>query len=196
MRRVLAISKATFAIRRISVSVVNHRVDSDPLAVLDPDAAGLAEVGVPQKFPDDEEIDPPDDGGLEGRGVDQVLKDDDRTEVRVEAETGSQAEETPLRPDAVIEGFPFRTPHGAQENGVARKRQFHHLVGKGGAETVVGGAADETFLHLETDAGPLGHDAEDLHRLPDDLGPDAVAGEDRDAIFFHFAIPPDCLRDK
>ena len=99
------------------------------------------------------QIDPPDDLGLEGRGVHQVLEDDDRTEVRVEAQTRPEAEEPPLRPDAVIEGLPFRAAHGAQENRVARKRQLHRRLGKGGAEAVVSAAPDGALLHLEPGAG-------------------------------------------
>jgi hypothetical protein len=78
--------------------------------------------------------------------------------------------------------------HRTEENGVARQRQLHHLVGQGGAAAVVGGAADETLFHHEPDAGAFGHNAEDLQGLFDNLRPDPVAGEDRDAILPHFAF--------
>ena len=167
---------------------IDHGVDPDPLAVLDPDAAGLAEIGVAQEFTDDHEIDPPDDLRLERRGVDQILEDDDRPEVGVEAEPRAEAEEAPLRPEAVVERFPFRAAHGAQEYGVARHGHLQDILGQRGAEPVVGRPADQPLLHLEPDAGACGHDVEDLPRLPHDLRPDPVAGEDRYAIFLHFAL--------
>ena len=92
---------------------------------------------------------------LEGRGVDQILEDDDRTEVRVETEPRTQSEETPLRPDAVIEGFPLRTADGAQQDGVARLREFHDLIGKGGSVAVVSGAADQAPLPSRNGRRPV-----------------------------------------
>ncbi len=127
--------------------------------------------------------------GLSGEASIRSSKTTTGRRLAIEAEPRPEAEETPLRPEAVIEGLPFRPAHGAQQDGVARRGHLHDGFGQGGAETVVGRAADEPLFHLEPDAGAFGHDVEDLLRLPHDLRPDPVAGENRDAIFFHFALP-------
>ena len=75
-----------------------------------------------------------------------------------------------------IGAVPLRAADGSQEDGVGLAAVFEDLVGEGRAQLVDRRAADRALDELE-----LADRAQQLAGGPDDLGSDAVAGEDDDA---------------
>ena len=74
-------------------------------------------------------------------------------------------------------GVPHRRPDGPEENGVVAPQFFEHLVGQDAAVPQVAGGPQVELGGLELDPGRRHH----LERLGADLGPDAVAPDDRDS---------------
>ena len=134
-----------------------------PLAQ-EPALAGVGPLGV---LPDDDEVGPFGDRSRDaGEG----------TEVHVQVEREAQAEqEATLESARRHRRVPHRRPDGAEENGVVAPQLFEHLVGQDRPVPQVAGGPQVEVGGLELDTGRRHH----LERLGADLGPDAVAADDR-----------------
>src|SRR5690606_10723348 len=162
------------------VLVVDEGVEAEALAVADVAALGMAEVDAAGQLTDEEQVDVLGALGLEGRGVLEAGDHLDGADVREEAEVLAHAEQALLGAHRGAGVVPLGAADGAEEDGVRALEGAQGLLRQRGARLVDGDAADELLVVLEGVAELLGDRVEDLARGADDLGADAVAGEEGD----------------
>ena len=100
-------------------------------------------------------------------------------QVREEAELAANAEDALLRAHLPRQRVVFRAADGAQQHRIGRARQRERRGGQWRLCSVVTRAADRRRFRLDRQSVALQH-AHDLLRLGDDLGADAVTGENGD----------------
>ena len=159
---------------------IAHGVEALALAgVGRSDAARLAEVDVAGQLAQDQEVEAGDDLGPQGRGAGKLGVDRGRTEVREEPELLAQPQERLFRALRPGQLFVLRPADSAEQDRAGAPGERERCLRQRVAGGVVGRAADRRLGELERET-VAGKCAQHPHRLRDDLGADAVAGENRD----------------
>src|SRR5262245_31821765 len=164
---------------------VDERVDRFALGRAPAPLARLAEVDAAGELAHHDQVDPVEHLGAERRRPHQCRDDPERTQVGVDPEPLAEPEQRLLRANRRLGIVPLGTAHGAEQHrvGRARPRQLHRRQRL--ARGVDRGAADRPRAERERDVVARHHQVEDGDRLGRHLGPDAIAGEDRDGGFAH-----------
>jgi len=167
---------------------VDHGVDAGaPAALVFGHAARTAEIDVAGQLPQNQNVDALHQILFEGGGVRQFVKDQYGPQVGVKPQLFAQAQKRALGPDAVVQAFPFRSAHRAQQHGVALQGKHQAFVGKGGAARVIGASADQSLRQRQGDAAAVGDEPQDFQGFPDDFRTDSISGENGDLqiLFCH-----------
>ncbi len=106
----------------------------------------------------------------------ELLVADRGTEVGEELQMLAQTEDRLLGPQRALELVVLPVADGAEQHRVGLAGELERGIGQGVAMRLVGRTADGGLLHLELQVERVEH----LQRLGDDLGADAVAGQDCD----------------
>ncbi len=142
-------------------------------------ASAFAEIDAAREFADDEEVEAVGgEVGAERGGVAEGGEESGGAQVGVEAEGLAEAEEGAFGAQVGGEGVPFGAADGAEEDAVGVEAGVEGVLWEGDAVAVDGGAAREAFGEMEVEASG----AEDVDGGADDLGADAVARNERDAV--------------
>ena len=117
----------------------------------------------------------------------QLRVADRRAQVGEQAKVLAQPEDCLLGPQRALERVVLPVADRAEQHRVGRLRQLQCRVGQRMAMGLVRRAADRRRLELESQV----ERAEHLERFGNDLGADAVAGQDRD---LHGSALSQCTR--
>ena len=158
---------------------VAHGVDADASAVLDVDAAGLAEIEVPVQFAEDEHVDAFDDLGAQGGGADELGEDEGGAEVGEEGEFLAELQQAGAGAEAAVVDLVRGAADRAEQDGVGVSGEGKGRLREGGSGRVDAGLADGSLGHLHVEP-VAGDGAEHLDGLRGHFGADAVAGQDCD----------------
>ena len=143
-------------------------------------ALGLAEVEAAGELADDEEVHAGHALGLERGEAGEGGDGGDGAEIGVEAEGLADAEEALLGADLGVGVVPLGSADGPEQHGIGLLAGGEGGVGEGGAVGVDGAAAEELGGEGERVLVAAGHFLEHEPGFGDDLGADAVAGEEDD----------------
>src|SRR5262249_10140443 len=136
----------------------------------------LPEIEAPGQLADHHEVRPLDDLAPQGRCVDEHREALGGPEVGEEVQLLPEAQQPALRPALLWLLVPLRTPHRAEQDGVALLAELERRVAQRLARRVDRAAADQGGLELEGGAGRLSDDLEHLLRFGRDLESDTVSG--------------------
>ena len=161
--------------------VVDLRVDPALLAVAEvEDLLRFAEIDAARQFPQDHDVEPLDQLALQRGGIGQRRIADGGPQVGVEREILAQAQQAGLGPHGEGHAVPFGAADGAEQHGVGGMRQRDVGIADRRAMRVIGRAADEPALDLEGGDPLRIPPAQDLLDLGQNLGADAVAGQEEE----------------
>ena len=158
--------------------VVDVGVEATPPAVVHHDAARFAEVDAAGEFADDQDVQVRDQFLLQRRCVGERREQQRRAQVREQVEAGAQPQQALLRALLHRQVVPLRAAHRAEQNGVGGACRFQRLRRQRRAVLVDGAAAHVRVGEVEVEAERVEH----AHRVRHDLGADAVAWDDEDAM--------------
>ena len=142
----------------------------------------VAEVDPAGQLADDQEVDAREQLRAQRRRPGQGRVDGHRPEVGEQAEAAAQGEERLLGSDRRARVGPFRAADGPEQDRVGLAAGGQVLVADGDPVRVDGGAADEVLRPVDAEAERLTGRVDDPARRRDDLRPDPVARDGRDAV--------------
>lgn len=119
--------------------------------------------------------------GFKG-SVRQLFKDHSGTDVGKQAQLLADAQQSALGTLAAGEIVPLGAADRAQQDGVGILAHVDGLLGQAAASSVDGAAAGQNGGAVESVAELVAHLVHNIDCLGDDIGADAVAGNDRNFI--------------
>ena len=140
---------------------------------------GAAEIDIAGEFAHDHQVEPRDDFGPQRRHAGKFGIEQRRTQVCEQPERLADREQSLLGPHRARQRVVLRAADGAHEHRIGALRKPQRGIGQRLLRRIVARAADRRDLGLDGDA-VAAQALEDLERFGNDLGADAVAGEDRD----------------
>ena len=159
-----------------------HGVEAFVLAVgVGATAARLTEVDVAGQLAKDEDVEPGNDLRLERGGRRQRFIGQGRTQVGEQAQVLADAEDAALGPQLAWQVVVLRPAHGTHENGIGGAGRLLRGFGIGAAFGIDRRAAQQAERPTQVFAFMF-QQFQHLDRLGDDLGADAVAGQDEDVL--------------
>ena len=155
------------------------------------EALAATEVQATGELADDHHVHAVDDLRAQRGGVGQSVEDLHGTQVGVQAQLLTDAQEPLLRTrGGRIGGVPLRAAHGSQQHRVGSTGRIQRRLGQRIVRRIDGRAADERVGVLEGGVVLRTHGVQHLHALGNDLRPDAVAGKQANLVGSRHATRP------
>ncbi len=159
--------------------LVDQGIDPLALAVVQGlHAARLAEVDAAGELAHDHDVQPGHHLGAQGGCTGQLRVEDGRAQIGEQVQAGAQPQQALFGAQGHVQVVPAVAAHRPEQDGVRLAGQAQGLLGQGVAVGVIGAAADQGPLLLDVQAVGLAQEIEDLDRLGDHFGTDAVPGQD------------------
>ena len=146
------------------------------------DAARLAEIDAAGQFADDHHVQTRDHLGAQTRSIRQGRVEHGGTQVTVQTEFRTQAQQAALRTDGTLDLVPLGPADSAEQDGIGSARGGQRRFGQGVAMGVDRTPTHERVLELAGESVALPEGLQYLLGGADDLGPDAVAGKQQDLV--------------
>ena len=168
------------------VGIVDLGVDAALLAIAEiDDLLRLAEIDAARQFAHDDEVETLDDLALQGRGIGECRIADGRPQIGEQGEILAQPQEPRLGPHVVRDSVPFGAADSAEDHRVGRLSARHVLLADRLAMRIIGAAADEALLRLETGQSGSVAPGDDFFDLGHHFGADAVTGQEEQLVGRH-----------